>query len=177
MFVRNYQSWELEFSQLDGIVFIDLEAEKVDLDKKILGYNQSRKEYAFVEFTKKESLFLISKSLGESLPDWVILEKAGLIPTHGFWRIYLKTSVWGKDLPWFEIWLLKDNVQSVDIYVEDLFLGNISLKNFGGIVEKVNGGFTRSMRLINDGNFAGRIFENIELGSDGMVIKSRNISF
>ena len=45
------------------------------------------------------------------------------------------------------------------------------------IVEKTNVGLSRAIRLINDGNFAGRIFENIELGTESLVIKSRNISF
>ncbi len=175
---RNYKTWENDFLSSD-VEFFDFKNETVDLNEKILRYNESEREYAFIEFSKRESLFLFSKALDDSLPDWFEVEKTGLETSSGLWSFFVKTSVWDFELPWFEILLVKDQVQSIDIYIEDIFIGNFSFKNsfLNSTVEKANDGLKRAIRLVNDGNFAGRVFENIELHFEVLVIKSRNISF
>jgi hypothetical protein len=178
LFAKNYQSWEETFPSSD-IFILEIPNDQISLDGKIREYNEEGKEYSFIEFTKEESLFLLSDATGNSLPDWVELEKTGLYTSKGLWKFYLKTKAFSFEMPWLEIILKKEDVQSVEIFVEDVSIGDLSLKNIGfsSVVSKIDDGFGRAIRLVNDGNFAGRVFENIELGDENLVIKSRNFSF
>ena len=157
---------------------LDYQNEIVDLEEKIAQYNEMTGEYAFIEFDKRESLFLFSQSLDESLPEWVEIEKTALETSRGNWRFFVKGSAFNLSLPWIQISLFKEDMQSVDIFVDDIFFGNLSFKNIylNSIVENVNRGLRRSIQSVNDGNFAGRVFENIELAQDSLIIRSRNIT-
>ncbi len=178
LFVKNYQSWEKTFPEPD-ILILDFPNDSTSLDEKIKKYNEDQSEYSFIELTKEESLLLMSNSFEQSLPDWVELEKTGLHTTQGTWSLYLKTKAFSFEMPWLEIILVKENLQSVEILVKDVSVGDLSLRNInlGFVIEEINDGFGRAMRLVNDGNFAGRIFENIELGDQNLVIKSRSFSY
>ncbi len=176
LFFQNYKTWEQEFLSSD-IEFLDYQNETVDLDEKIRWYNEQKSEYAFIEFSKQEALFLFSQGLDGSLPDWFEVEKTALGTSSGEWSFFVKTSIWNFKLPWFEILLLKDQYQSIEIYIEDIFVGNFSFRNsfLNSTLEKANNGLANAIRSVNDGNFAGRLFENIELGEEKLVVKSRNI--
>jgi hypothetical protein len=177
LFSKNYKEWEEEF-QTSEIEMLDYGDEKVDLDAKILEYNNTESEIAFIEFTKKESLLLFSQALDESLPNWIEIEKTALETSMGNWRFFVKSKTSRFSLPWFEISLSKEGFQSVNVYIEDMFLGDLSLRNIGlnSVVENSNRGLSRAIQLVNDGNFAGRVFENIELAEHSLIIRSREIS-
>lgn len=175
----NYQKWEEGFLESD-VLFLEQDSDVEErVNRKILDYNRRTEEYSFIEFNKDESLFLLSTALTESFPNWLKMEDFALSTSSGRWILYFEGSVRDISLPWIGIILVKENVQSMDVHVEDVVLGNISFKSFslGSVVEKINSGINTSMRLINDGNFAGKVFENIELAEESLTIKSRNISF
>lgn len=175
-FSKSYEAWEEEFEKSE-ILFLDL-GEEIDLEEKIQEYNRVTDEYSSIVFSKEEALFLISQALDESLPDWIDVQKVGLDASRGEWDFFLKTEVFERDMPWVKVEISKkEDIQSVDLEVDDIFLGDFSLNRFGfgNVVENVDGGVKRAMQLVNDGNFAGRVFENIELGEEELIIKSRNI--
>ncbi len=178
LFSNSYKDWERDFKNSE-ILFLDFKNEEVDLEKKIQEYNKVKTEYAFIEFNKKEALFLFSNSFEQSLPNWIGVEKTALETSRGSWNFFVKTHIGNISMPWFKISILKKDFQSVNIYIDDIFLGNISLKslNLNSVVENSNSGLHRAIQLVNDGNFAGRVFENIELGEETLVIKSRNIGW
>ncbi len=175
---NSYKQWEVGFVESD-LEFLDYQNESVDLEEKILDYNASDSEYAFIEFTKKESLFLLTQSLDESLPDWIEIQKTALDTSEGRWEFFVKSKIANSSLPWVQIVFVKEGFQSVDIHIADILVGNLSFKNFNLdiIVENANRGLERGIQLVNDGNFAGRVFVNIELTQDSLIIRSRNISF
>ena len=177
LFSNNYKEWEEEFENSE-IEMFDFRDEGVDLDEKILTYNEIEREHAFIEFNKEESLYLLSMGLDESLPEWVDIEKTALQASRGNWRFFVKSRALGLSLPWLQISLSKEDVQSVDVYVDDIFLGDLSFKNIylNSIVDNTDRGLKRAIQLVNDGNFAGRVFENIDLTEDSLIIRSRNIT-
>ncbi len=178
MFSNNYKDWEKEFESSD-VEMLDFQNEHVDLDEKILQYNEIEREHAYIEFDKRESLFLLSKSFDESLPEWIEIERTALETSRGNWGFFVKSKVLDFSLPWFQISLSKEDIQSVDVYIDDIFLGNLSFKNIylNSIVENANQGLARGIQLVNDGNFAERVFENIELAEESLIIRSRNIYY
>lgn len=176
LFSSNYKNWEEEFENSE-IEIVDFRTEGIDLDEKILEYNEIEREHAFIEFNKEESLFLLSMGLNESLPEWIEIEKTALQTSRGNWRFFVKSRALSLSLPWLQISLSKEEVQSVDVYIDDIFLGGLSFKNIylNSIVDNTDRGLARAIQLVNDGNFAGRVFENIELTEDSLIIRSRNI--
>lgn len=177
LFSNNYKQWEEEFYSSDLEIF-DFQKDSVDLDEKILEYNRTESEYAFIEFNETESIYLFASSLNESLPNWIEVQKVALQPSRGYWIFFVKGKAFDLSLPWFQVAIGKEEIQSVDIYIDDIFLGNFSFRNLGlgSVVESADNGLERATMLVNDGNFAGRVFENIELGEKSIVIRSRNIS-
>ena len=177
LFWSNYKDWEEEFENSE-IQIVDFKTEEIDLDEKILEYNEIEREHAFIEFDKEESLFLLSMGLSESLPEWVEIEKTALETSRGNWRFFVKSRALGVSLPWLQVSLSKEEVQSVDVYIDDIFLGDLSFKNIylNSIVDNTDRGLARAIQLVNDGNFAGRVFENIDLTEDSLIIRSRNIT-
>ncbi len=177
LFSNSYEAWEEDFEKSE-VLFLDFREESVDLEDKIQEYNKVTGEYSSIALSQKEALFLISQALDESLPDWASVQETALDTSVGNWNLFVKIQAFERTMPWLNIeFSKKKDIQSVDIYVEDLSLGDFSLKRFGfeGVVENVNGGVQRALQLVNDGNFAGRVFENIELGEEELIIKSRNI--
>ncbi len=177
----NYAQWKVDFDRAD-LVMLDLDEDlrdlKSSLESKIADYNESEETHSFLELNQEESLLLFSVALEESLPKGFEVRKMSLISNPGNWYVYFKTDFHSFSLPWIAINLKKEDVQSVDIYVEDLFLGNMSFKGLflGSLVDSINQGIAHSIKLVNDGNFAGKVFENIELREDGLVIRSRSVS-
>ncbi len=178
LFSNNYKDWQEGFES-SSIEMLDFKDNQIELDGKIQEYNEAESEYAFIEFDKRESLFLLSMSLDESLPDWVEIEKTALETSRGNWRFFVKSQVLNFSFPWLQISLSKEEVQSVDVYIDDIFLGDLSFKNIylDFVVENANRGLARAIQLVNDGNFAERVFENIELAEDSLIIRSRNITY
>jgi len=93
LFSRNYREWVEVFEDSPNVKRLDYQNEYVDLDEKILQYNEVEREYAYVEFDERESLFLLSRSLDESLPDWVEIEKTALETSRGNWRFFVKEKL------------------------------------------------------------------------------------
>ncbi len=176
-FSNSYEAWEGDFEKSE-VLFLDFREESVDLEDKIQEYNKVTDEYSSIVLSQKEALFLISQALDESLPEWASVQETALDTSVGNWNLFVKTQAFERTMPWLSIeFSKKKDIQSVDIYVENISVGNFSLKRFGfeRVVENVNGGVQRALQLVNDGNFAGRVFENIELGEEELIIKSRNI--
>jgi hypothetical protein len=177
----NYAQWKEDYDSAD-LVVLNLEGDLRDfedaLESKIIDYNTSESGHSFLELNQEESIFLFSRALEESLPTGFEVKKMALISEPGNWYIYFKTDFNSFSFPWIAINLMKEDVQSVNVYVEDLFLGNMSFRKLflGFLVDSVNQGIRNSIELVNDGNFAGKVFENIELRENGLVIRSRRVS-
>ncbi len=179
---NSYNNWTEDFLSANVMILNlseDMYEIEESLESKIFTYNADERDNVFIQITTEESLLLFSKALSESFPDLIEVTHMGLIPYRGNWFVYVKSEMYSVSLPWFGFNLRKDDVQSIDIYIEDVFLGNMSFKKLflESFVEEINRGINRSLRLVNDGNFAGRIFENIELTEEYLVIRSRKISF
>ncbi len=174
--------WAEEFFKQD-LVSLDLTEDNFKLEegleKKILDYNLSEDQYSFIEFTEKESLLLFGRALNDSFPRVFSVTEMALIPSYGDWHIYSNVSVFDYDLFWISFNLKKELAQSVDIFVDDVFVGDLSFKNIflEKTISDINTGISSSFDLIVDGSFGNRVFENIELTEDSLVILSRDVSF
>ena len=76
-------------------------------------------------------------------------------------------------LPWVLINLQKDDLETAEVYVTDMFIGNLSFSSFGlkPFIDNINDGIRNAIILVNENQFSGRKIKNIELLEDGFVIK------
>lgn len=144
---------------------------------KIDKYNKESSEYVFIELSRQEFLYLFTKSVQASVPDGVKINEARLLTYPRRWVFYFKGQYGNFAFPWVGIAVQKDGSQSIDLYIDDAYIGDYSLNSFylEKVVNDLNNGLRNGLHVVNDGNFAGRYFENIELGEDTLIIKSRNI--
>lgn len=177
---QRYKGWETDFYNNSNYISLNMsETSSVSksLSDKIDQYNKDNAEYVFIELSKQESLYLFTKSVQSSVPSGVEITESRLLTYPRRWVFYFKSQYGKVSLPWFGIAVQKDDSQSIDLYIDDAYIGDYSLTSFymQKVVDDFNNGLRNGLHVVNDGNFAGRYFENIELGEDTMIIKSRNI--
>lgn len=177
---QRYKGWEKDFYNNGNYISLSMDASSAvskSLAEKIEKYNKEASEYVFIELSRQESLYLFAKSIQASVPDGVQITEARLLTYPRRWIFYFKCQNGDFIFPWIGFAIQKDGSQSIDLYIDDVYIGDYSLNSFymEKIVNDFNNGLRNGLHVVNDGNFAGRYFENIELGEESLIIKSRNI--
>lgn len=175
--IRDYKGWERSFELgylSSDFVFLNNESLKTSVEKKIEDFSKSSKKVDFVELTDRETLFLIGESLNESLPFGMVFDRGYVSSDDGQWDIYAKVvdEKYKKGI-WMKARLLKDNLESPEIFVQTISVGNYDFKDYGLgiIVWRVNRGIRESISLVNTSEFTGRTIKNIELEKGVMTVK------
>jgi hypothetical protein len=66
------------------------------------------------------------------------IENICITPAKGMWKIYVKVNLQGVQLPWFVLDISKDTIESAQLYVSNIYLGNqlLPAKISNGLKEK-----------------------------------------
>lgn len=171
----SYQQWENDFNRTylnEDLVTIP-EKESEYITTAIEEFKNSNNQVDFIEIPAKEFVELLAININRNVPSRINISKAHIEPEIGFWKIYLYTEVKGLGNAWLYFDLNKDSVESTDIYITDVKLGNISIRDWGGdgLVININEGIKDAMVLITQQDFTGRVIRNIELDEKNIIIK------
>jgi hypothetical protein len=174
--VREYNQWEKDFNRdKTEENFVTLQDTKVleSLNKKITVFSNSNLKTDFIEITDREFLYIVGESLNQTLPLNIKFEKAYVVTNKGYWDLYIQTKQGNRELPWYFLRLQKDNTQTAQLYIQKMSIGNFDFTDYGAkiIIEKLNLGIKDALLLINESDFTGRIFRNIELEVGKIIIK------
>lgn len=174
--VREYKQWEGDFlKDKTDSSFVTLNDENLlkSLNKKLDAFSKSTKKTDFVEITDKEFVYVVGESLNSSLPLGIKFEKGFAVTNKGNWDLYIQTKYKKTNLPWLVFRLQKDNTQTSQLYVQRMSIGNFDFTDYGAkvILDRVNTGIKEAILLVNESEFTGRIFRNIELEIGKMIIK------
>lgn len=173
---REYKSWEQDF-ELDKFsdAYITLENEilKTSLESKLKKFAESNNKIDFVELTDKEFIYLVGESINSSLPLNITFEKGYISSEKGVWDLYVKTNRMNFKLPWVRFRIQKDNTESPELYVSKMSIGNFDFTDYGAkvVLDRVNKGIRDAILLVNQSDFTGRVFRNIELENGKIIIK------
>ncbi len=173
----DYKKWEKTFENnhlSTDFVYLDDKTLNESIDGKIKIFSESKNDVESITFTNKESLILLGKSLEASLPENIKYEKGYIQTAKNNWEVYVKLKVNDRySIPWIYLVFTKDNMETAEIYVKEMSIGNYSFKDYGlgFVIKKVNKGIVESITLINTSDFTGRIFRNIELDQETLIIK------
>ena len=169
-----YLLWEREFSSnlSNKSCVSNNEVKEVSFDDRIRDFVFSSDRSDYIQFTKGEALYLISSEFGKEEGEIVVKDMC-VDSSKGVWKVYLNLTVAGIKNVWFIFDVIKDDRETAELYVENLYLGNFQLPQFisSSIKEKINKGISDAILLVNENSFSGRSITNIELLEEDIVVK------
>ncbi|KKP76296.1 MAG: hypothetical protein UR73_C0029G0002 [candidate division WS6 bacterium GW2011_GWF1_35_23] len=145
---------------------------EVSFDERIRDFVFSSDRSDYIQFTKEEVLYLISSEFGKGEGE-ITVEDMCVDSAKGVWKVYLNMTVAGIKNVWFIFDVIKDDRETAELYVDNLYLGNFNLPSFisSPLREKINKGISDALILVNENSFSGRNITNIELLEEDVVIK------
>ncbi|MCD4811088.1 hypothetical protein K8R14_00570 [bacterium] len=171
------RSWEKGFvddlnSQYlvsEGLVFEDA------MDEKIEGYVLSGSDTEFVTFTPTEVSQLLFSSVSDMVGEsGLSITNVYVEPAVGNWSVcgrFELVEVKGIHT-WVCVDVSKDSMQTAQLFLEDIqFQGFSVSKIYPKLLILANQGIAEALVTTNENGFVGRIFENIELLEEGLVVK------
>jgi hypothetical protein len=144
------------------------------VEEKIQEYILSDEEIYSVTFNSKEVGKLVYDSLQNMTGEGVIVKKVYIAPSKRIWNICALTQY--EELSWAEAWVCadvtKDDMETAQLYITTLKVEGIEVsKIYPEILTKVNKGIAEALVTANENGFVGRVFENIELQENQLVVK------
>lgn len=174
---KDYDIWSNDFEgkhlSSDYVVIEDDEELQESVDVKVEEFDASQEEVDFIELTTDEVLYVFGSQLSDSLPYGVKVDRLIAQTNPNDWDIYIQMVFKNTRLPWLRVNIEKDNIETAELYISEMFVGPYDLDEWVGINLRVsiNKGLSDALILVNENDFSGRTFENIELEEDGVVVK------
>ena len=169
-----YLLWEREFSlNLSSKSCVsNNQVKEISFDERIRNFVFFSDRSEYIQFTKEEVLYLISSEFGKEEGDIVVKDMC-VDSSKGVWKVYLNLTVAGIKNVWFIFDIIKDDRETAELYVDNLYLGNFQLPSFisSSLKEKINKGISDAIVLVNENSFSGRSITNIELLEEDIVVK------
>lgn len=169
-----YLLWEREFSSnlSSKSCVSNNQVKEISFDERIRDFVFSSDRSDYIQFTKEEVLYLISSELKKEEGDIVVKDMC-VDSSKGVWKVYLNLTVAGIKNVWFIFDIIKDDRETAELYVDNLYLGNFQLPSFisSSLKEKINKGISDAIVLVNENSFSGRSITNIELLEEDIVVK------
>lgn len=169
--VLSYLLWQKQFNaQIPQFDCSSNLSELVNLDDKFKNFVFSEEKTEFVELSIEDVLSLLK---GSNIINGGELTNICIVPNSNVWDIYAHVSIQGITLPWVRVEIAKDAMETAQLYVKNIYIGNIfiSEKFSQNIKEQMNKGISDGIILVNENSFLGRRVQNIELLKDKIVIK------
>ena len=174
---KDYTNWQKTFETnhlSSDYVLSNDESLNKSTDEKILAFSKSTEKTDDIQLIDREVLYLMAKGLNETLPNNFSYKRGYVESFDGYWNIYIQFSFKEKySSPWILFVLTKDNMETPEIYVKTISIGNYDLNDWymEGTIIKINKGLRDGIALVNTSDFSGRVFKNIELEEGIMTIK------
>lgn len=145
-------------------------AQGINLDSKFKDFVLSDEVVTTVELSEDEVLTLLENT---NMLNGAEIKNMCLQPSKGVWSIYLKINVQNIPIPWVRIDIAKDNMETAQLYVNNIYIGKYLLpeKFSENIKTQLNKGISDALTLVNENNFIGRKIQNIELLDTKIVVK------
>lgn len=171
-FVWRYLKWESTFEKdmdISNLIVVPYYKDK-GLEQKIENFTLSNEDVAFLEFSPSEFAGLILLTSKSFFKEGFDIEGVYVKPKYQVWDIYMNIR-YRKISLWFSFDLNKDNMQTAQLYITNLYIGPYSIGGVFNTIQKINTGIADALLTVNENAFSGRYLENIELLENTVVIK------
>lgn len=142
----------------------------MSLDEKFKNFVLSEEDITFVELDPDETALLLGNT---NIINGGTIEDICVMPHKNTWNILAKIDIQGVKLPWLRLDISKDSIESAQLYVSNIYVGNqlIPEKLVSSIKAQINKGISDALILVSENNFLGRTITNIELLDEKIVVK------
>lgn len=142
----------------------------ISLDEKFKDFVLSEEDVTFVELNPDEVALLLGNT---NIINGGTIENVCVMPHEDVWNVLVKVNLQGIPLPWIRLDVAKDSIESAQLYVSNIYVGNQLLPEqiVSSIKTQINKGISDALILVSENNFLGRTITNIELLGDKIVVK------
>jgi hypothetical protein len=146
-----------------------------EFNERVEEYILSQESNDFLTLSPTEVGHILFNSIDQIVEgSSVELTNVYIEPSKGVWGVCAKLRL--KELNAIKAWscvdVTKDNIQTPQIYLENLYLQGINIgKVFPKLLSKANQGIAEAIITANENGFVGRVFENIEFLENELVTK------
>lgn len=170
--IRNYKNWESRFERniYEGNLAILPYESDGTVEMKIAKFTLSNENTESLILSPYEFANLILLTSKGYLDKEITVRRVYIEPENSRWNIYMEFLYKGYSV-WLSVDLNKDDMQTAQLYITNVYFGGYPIGKYFDIVNKINKGIANSILLANENGFLGRYIENIELMDDKMVVK------
>ena len=145
-------------------------SQDLSLDEKFKDFVLSEEDITFVELSSNEVALLLGNT---NIINGGTIENICVMPHKNTWNVLAKVNIQGIKLPWVRLDVSKDTIESAQLYVSNIYVGNqlIPEKIVSSIKAQINKGISDALILVSENNFLGRTITNIELLDEKIVVK------
>jgi len=172
LLIRNYKNWESKFERNiyeNNLAILPYESDG-EIEMKIAKFTLSNENTESLVLSPYEFANLILLTSKGYFDKEFTVKRVYIEPENSRWNIYMEFVYRGYSI-WFSVDLNKDDMQTAQLYITDIYIGNYSLGKYFNLVYQVNMGIANSLLTVNENGFSGRYLENIELMEDKIVVK------
>ncbi|PKN02500.1 hypothetical protein CVU76_00455 [Candidatus Dojkabacteria bacterium HGW-Dojkabacteria-1] len=172
LLIHNYNTWEKRFERNiyeNNLAILPYESDG-SVEMKIAKFTLSNENTESLILSPYELSNLILLTSKGYLDKEITVRRVYIEPGNFRWNIYME-FVYKRYSVWFSVDINKDDMQTVQLYITDIKLGNYSLGRYFDLVYQINTGIANSILTVNENGFSGRYLENIELMEDKIVVK------
>ena len=143
---------------------------EISLDEKFKDFVLSEEDVTFVELNPDEAALLLGNT---NIINGGTIENVCVMPHKDVWNVLVKVNLQGILLPWVRLDVAKDSIESAQLYVSNIYIGNQLLpeKIVSTLKTQINKGISDALILVSENNFLGRTITNIELLEEKIVVK------
>ncbi len=140
------------------------------MENKFKNFVLSGDNVTFVEISPEEVALLLGST---NIINGGTIENVCVMPHKDVWNILVKVNHQGLQLPWFRLDIAKDSIESAQLYVSNIYVGNQLLPEWisNSLKSQINKGISDALILVSENNFLGRKITNIELLDEKIVVK------
>ena len=145
-------------------------SEDISLDEKFKNFVLSEDDVTFVELNPDEVALLLGNT---NIINGGTIEDICVMPHKNTWNALAKVNLQGIKLPWLRLDVSKDTIESAQLYVSNIYVGNQLLPEriVSTLKSQINKGISDALILVSENNFLGRTITNIELLDEKIVVK------
>ncbi len=142
----------------------------ISLDQKFKDFVLSEEDVTFVELNPDETALLLGNT---NIINGGMIENVCVMPHDDVWNVLVKVNLQDISLPWIRLDVSKDSIESAQLYVSNIYVGNqlIPEKIVSSLKTQINKGISDALILVSENNFLGRTITNIELLEEKIVVK------
>jgi hypothetical protein len=172
--IFNYIKWEKGFEENWNTKYLAEHYDEIpaELQSDFFEFVASDEKNNFIEISASDFSDLIYFVAKDSV-EGVNVQNIYVRPSEGVWRVYAELRMGYMYMPWFSLDLIKDDRETAELYVKNLYLGDIKLTKVltKKLIAGINTGISEALLQFNENLFSKRYIQNIELSSENAIIK------